>query len=335
MKRTISTPATLLRVMLALALVIALVPSFGAQAAGTGDTYVYIPTVDLSNAAAYEGDGVVAPFNDTFSGGTEATNPTVLLQQSGDFVEYTVNLDDSVESALLKIYQMDGIVSVKAKGGEYVTLTARNHQGGGFNRNVGIYELTAENALADASREFTIRIASAGGAVVINGIVVDAETEYLADSYELNILGESYLQAVCDVSQPVTRYFDQGKIPALHINNGGHVTFKMNFAPDGTAYTLQYANLGAEMTAEVSLDGAAWVAMTGDRVDQILNMEGTGTYYVRFSGNAGDTFLTSVTAKREAPVVEPDPTGDPIAVVAALMVVSVVGCALVSKKKYF
>ena len=341
MKRT-TFPTKLARILLALALVIAMLPNFGliASADETGDTYVYIPTVDLSNAAASGGDGLVGGFNDTFSGGTEATNPTVLLQRSGDFVEYNVNLADSVDKAVMKIYLLDGIVSVKAKNGEFVTLTARNHQGGGFNRNVAVYELTTENALADASREFTIRIESAGGAVVINGIAVDAEQNYLEDSYTMNILGESYLKAVHDISQPCTRYFDQGKIPAIHINNGGYVTFKMNFAPNGTSYSVQYANLGAALTAEVSLDGAAWVALTGERVDEILNMEGTGTYYLRFSAPAGESFLTSLTANREAPAVqppveEPPKTGDIFCAMVALMAVSAAGIAVASKKKVF
>ena len=87
-------------------------------------------------------------YTDAFTGGEDdkVDNKTLLLQSAGDYVEYDFDLPDTIDSALLKIYMKDGVVSVKPEGGEYTALKARNDQGGRFDRGVAIYDLTADNA---------------------------------------------------------------------------------------------------------------------------------------------------------------------------------------------
>lgn len=280
--------------------------------------YVYVPIRDLSNAYDFAGSGIFENFVDTYTGGEESkvNNKTLLLQKPGDYVEYKFNLTDGQDSALLKIYMTDAVVSVKPEGGEYVTLTARNEQGGRFDRGVAVYDLTTANALAANSRIFTVRIACNGAATaVLNGLLVEAGApEIPGGQYTLEPLGEGLLRGVWDLSQNTSRYFHESAIPTVYIKNGGYVTFRLNFAPDGAAYLVDYELLGALATAEVSLDGAAWTELTGRRVDKALDMTGTGTYYLRFSATAGESFLLSLNASRETEEPQAETNTNPNAV---------------------
>lgn len=268
----------------------------------TEQNYVYLPIHDLSNASGFGGNTIAQDFIDTFTGGNDTVvNKTLLLQHDGDYVEYDFNLTDEVKNATLKIYMKDAVVSVKPEGGSYKTLTASNEEGGNFDRGVAIYKLTSENALAAASRKFTVRIAAgAMEAAVLNGLVLDAEDPVIASGrYELEPLGESFLAGVYDLAQSTTRYFYQGNIPTVFIKKGGQVTFRLKFADGGKAYLVNYEVLGAESTVQVSLDGKKWEKLKGQRVDKLFGMNGAGTFYVRFAAENGDSFLRSLVATRE------------------------------------
>lgn len=268
----------------------------------TEQNYVYLPIHDLSNASGFGGNSIAQDFIDTFTGGNDTVvNKTLLLQHDGDYVEYDFNLTDEVKNATLKVYMKDAVVSVKPEGGSYKTLTASNEEGGNFDRGVAIYKLTGENALAAASRKFTVRIAAgATEAAVLNGLVLDAEDPVIASGrYELEPLGESFLAGVYDLAQSTTRYFYQGNIPTVFIKKGGQVTFRLKFADGGKAYLVNYEVLGAESTVQVSLDGKKWEKLKGQRVDKLLVMNGAGTFYVRFAAENGDSFLRSLVATRE------------------------------------
>lgn len=265
--------------------------------------YVYLPVKDLSNADRFGGGSIVEGYTDAFTGGEDdkVDNKTLLLQSAGDYVEYDFDLPDTIDSALLKIYMKDGVVSVKPEGGEYTALKARNDQGGRFDRGVAIYDLTADNALTASSRKFTVRIACNGtDAVVVNGVLLDAQdAEIRSGRYTLDPLGESFLQGLWDLSQDTSRYFYNSSIPTVFIKNGGQVTFRLHFAPGGGGYTVSYQTQGAQATAEVSLNGKTWVPLKGERVDKAIDMSGTGTFFLRFSANDGETFLQTLTATRE------------------------------------
>lgn len=268
----------------------------------TEQNYVYLPIHDLSNASGFGGNSIAQDFIDTFTGGNDTVvNKTLLLQHDGDYVEYDFNLTDEVKNATLKVYMKDAVVSVKPEGGSYKTLTASNEEGGNFDRGVAIYKLTGENALAAASRKFTVRIAAgATEAAVLNGLVLDAEDPVIASGrYELEPLGESFLAGVYDLAQSTTRYFYQGNIPTVFIKKGGQVTFRLKFADGGKSYLVNYEVLGAESTVQVSLDGKKWEKLKGQRVDKLLGMNGGGTFYVRFAAENGDSFLRSLVATRE------------------------------------
>ncbi len=268
----------------------------------TEQNYVYLPIHDLSNASGFGGNSIAQDFIDTFTGGNDTVvNKTLLLQHDGDYVEYDFNLTDEVKNATLKVYMKDAVVSVKPEGGSYKTLTASNEEGGNFDRGVAIYKLTGENALAAASRKFTVRIAAgATEAAVLNGLVLDAEDPVIASGrYELEPLGESFLAGVYDLAQSTTRYFYQGNIPTVFIKKGGQVTFRLKFADGGKSYLVNYEVLGAESTVQVSLDGKKWEKLKGQRVDKLLVMNGAGTFYVRFAAENGDSFLRSLVATRE------------------------------------
>ncbi len=88
----------------------------------------------ISNADRFGGGSIVEGYTDAFTGGEDdkVDNKTLLLQSAGDYVEYDFDLPDTIDSALLKIYMKDGVVSVKPEGGEYTALKARNDQGGRF-----------------------------------------------------------------------------------------------------------------------------------------------------------------------------------------------------------
>ncbi len=264
--------------------------------------YVYVPIYDLTGTSGYGGAGIYGNFEDTFTGGEDGKtgNKTLLLQQAGDYVDYDFNLTDSRTAARLKVYMTDAVVSVKPYGGEFQTLTAVNEAGDRFNRGVAVYDLTTANALSHESRRFTVRIACNGSATaVLNGLVMDAANSFPTDTYTLAPLGESYLQGLWETSQSTSRYFDQGQYPTVFLQPGGYATFRMNFAPDGAAYLLNYQNLGTALTVEVSLDNANWVTLKGQRVDRALDVAETGTFYVRFTSNAGESFLSSLVASRE------------------------------------
>lgn len=152
-----------------------------------------------------------------------------------------------------------------------------------------------------SSRKFTVRIACNGtDAVVVNGVLLDAQdAEIRSGRYTLDPLGESFLQGLWDLSQDTSRYFYNSSIPTVFIKNGGQVTFRLHFAPGGGGYTVFYQTQGAQATAEVSLDGKTWVPLKGERVDKAIDMSGTGTFFLRFSANDGETFLQTLTATRE------------------------------------
>lgn len=83
----------------------------------SGDTYVYIPVKDLTNASRYSGSTIAENFLDTSIGGTDTCgNKTLLLQNDGDAVEYDFDLDDGVSAAVLKVHAKHAVVSVKAAG---------------------------------------------------------------------------------------------------------------------------------------------------------------------------------------------------------------------------
>lgn len=262
--------------------------------------YVYVPIRDLSNTASYAGSGIVENFVDTYSGGEsdQVDNKTLLLEDAGDYVEYNFNLSDTVTSAKLKVYMTDAVVSVKPEGGRYITLAAEN--GSSFNRGVAIYNLNANNALTADSNKFTVRIANNGSATaVLNGLVVDTGSTTMEDTYTLDPLGESYLQGVWAQSGNNSRYFHEGSIPTIHIHDGDETIFRMNFEPGGVCYLAEYETLGAEATVEVSLDGTNWVEMKGRRVEKLLDMSETGTFYIRFATDNGEIFLMNLLASRE------------------------------------
>ncbi len=272
--------------------------------------YVYIPIKDLSNADNFSGDGLYENFEDTHMDGAagETGNLTLLLQKPGDYVDYDFNLTDGRTTALLKVYMTDAEVYVRASGGEFVKLTAINDTGDRFNRGVAIFHLDESNALANPNRQFTVRIRAKGEVTaVLNGLAVDAANAPFACN-ELNLapLGESFLQAIVDTSQSTTRYFYQKTVPTVFLKQNGYVTFRMNFDPDGACYLLTYDAVGQPLTVEVSLDGSTWAPLKGERVDKALDMTGTGTFYVRFTANAGESFLVGMHASRQttAPAVE-------------------------------
>ncbi len=272
--------------------------------------YMYIPIKDLSNADNYSGDGLYSNFEDTHLDGADGQtgNLTLLLQKADDYVDYDFNLTDSRTSALLKVYMTDAEVYVRASGGEFVKLTAVNDTGDRFNRGVAIFELNESNALANPNRQFTVRIRAKDGATaVLNGMVVEAANAPFADNaFNLDPLGESYLQAIVDTRQDTSRYFYQRTIPAVFLKQDGYVTFRMNFDPDGACYLLTYDAVGQPLTAEVSLNGSTWVPLKGERVDKALDMTGTGTFYIRFTAEEGESFLVGMHASRQTtvPVLE-------------------------------
>lgn len=269
--------------------------------------YVYLRIQDVRGARSFGGNTIVENFTDTFSGGDpeKIDNKTLLLEHSGDYVEYDFNLTDQRREALLKVYMKDAVVSVKPDGGDYTVLTAVNEEGGSFDRGIAIYRLDETNALSDPGRQFTVRIESNGEAAVINGLVLDAARPRITSGwYELNPLGESFLSGVERISQSATRYFHEGYIPTVYIKDGGQVTFRLDFEPGGVAYLADYEVLGAESEVTVSLDGEHWVPLKGRRVDRAVPMEDTGTFYLRFAATEGEIFLKSLTASRR----DSDPT---------------------------
>ncbi len=265
--------------------------------------YVYLPIKDLSNADSYAGSGIYGDFEDTFTGGEggKTNNLTLLLQTPEDYVEYKFNLTDSRTTALLKVYMTDAEVYVKPDGGEFVKLTAKNDDGGSFNRGVAIFQLTEQDALANPNRKFTVRICAKGSATaVLNGLVMDAaDASFENGSYSLKPLGESFLQGIYDASQDTSRYFHMSTVPTVFLKKDGYVTFRMNFKSGGACYLLNYESVGEPLTVEVSLNGRTWVPLKGQRVDKALNMSRTGTYYVRFTATKGESFLVGLNATRE------------------------------------
>lgn len=274
------------------------------------EDYIYMDISDLNGVKGFGGSTIVENYTDSFTGGTDdkVDNKTLLLQSAGDYVEYGFNLTDSCSKAILKVYMKDAVISVKPEGGQYVTLKARNEEGGRFDRNVAIFELDETNALSASNKKFTLRIGCNGrDAVVVNGLVLDAKDPEIASGrYELDVLGESFLRGLYDISQDSTRYFHQETIPTVFLRQGGRAVFRMHFAEGGKAYNVFYETLGADVTVEVSLDGTSWVPLKGKRVDRVLDMGNTGTYYLRFMANEGESFLKSLVATRETvePVVE-------------------------------
>lgn len=297
MKRTHSFSAKALCILLAAIMSLSMLNGAAilSQAADTGETYVFIPIKDLSNASRYEGASIATNFMDTTTGGTpECGNYTLLLQAASDFVEYDIDLDDSVTNAVLKVHAKHAEVSVKAAGGEFVTLTAKN--GAPADRGVNLFDLTEANALASDDNRFTVRLGSQGGAVVLNGLAVVAEQPELEDAYSLNPLGESYLQNVVDVSAGATRYFLDATVPTIYLHSGEHVTFYFNFVDNAESISYSYANAGDAISGAISTDGAAWTALpsASGNVEDVISLPANKAFYVRFSAEAGETFLRNL-----------------------------------------
>ena len=297
MKRTHSFSAKALCILLAAIMSLSMLNGAAilSHAADTGDTYVFIPIKDLSNASRYEGGSIATNFMDTSIGGTpECGNYTLLLQAASDFVEYDIDLDDSVTNAVLKVHSMSAVVSVKAAGGEFVTLTAKN--GGAADRGVNLFDLTEANALASNDNRFTVRLGSQGGAVVLNGMAVVAEQPELAKAYSLNPLGESYLQNVVDVSAGATRYFLDATVPTIYLHSGEYVTFYFDFADNAESISYGYVNAGDVISGAISTDGAAWTALpsASGNVEDVISLPANKAFYVRFSAEAGETFLRNL-----------------------------------------
>ncbi len=127
-----------------------------------------------TNASRYSGSTIAENFLDTPSAApTPAATKPLLLQNDGDAVEYDFDLDDGVSAAVLKVHAKHAVVSVKAAGGEWRTLTAKN--GSPADRGVNLFDLTTADALASTDKQFTVRVSFGGQAVVLNGLIVQAE----------------------------------------------------------------------------------------------------------------------------------------------------------------
>lgn len=284
-------------------------PTVGFKPIGGKDQrYVYLPIKDLSNASRYDGKRIMTEFLDTYEGGNDSTvNPTLLLQDAGEYVEYDLDLVNGIKQARLKVNMKDGIVSVKAAGGTYVRLKAVNDAGSSFDRSVAVYELTEKDALSDPERRFTVRIESSGVAVVLNSLLVETDVPTIAGTYSLKPLGESYMKHVYNVSQRVTRYFYNSVEPTVFIRKGGQVTLQFGYGSATQSFSYAYANVGEPLTAEASVDGKTWVSLGAaeGQFPAALAIGQASRVYVRFTANIGDSFLQSFTLKPEATAPKP------------------------------
>ena len=297
MKYTNDSWKKLISLLLAVALVLPMLGNLTwfSYAASTDSTYVYIPVKDLTNAARYEGSTIVQNFLDTSIGGVnECGNYTLLLQSSNDWVEYDIDLDDVVETAVLKVHAKHAQVSVKPAGGSLITLTAKN--GAAADRGVNLFDLTEANALASNDNRFTVRISFKDQAVVLNSLAVIAEQPELTDTYTLEPLGESYLQNVADVSPGATRYFLNGTIPTVYLHTGEYVTFYFDFADNAQSIGYSYANAGGALTGEISANGGTWTQLpsAGGNLENIISLPTDKTFYLRFTAEAAESFLHSL-----------------------------------------
>lgn len=165
------------------------------------------------------------------------------------------------------------VVSVKAAGGEWQTLTAKN--GSPADRGVNLFDLTTADALASTDKQFTVRVSFGGQAVVLNGLVVQAEQPELTGSYMLEPLGESFLRELYDISAGATRYFADGTVPTVYLHPNEYVTFRFDYADNVTGLTYQYGIAGSTpLTGEVSTDGSAWTALPADsgRIQDVADL---------------------------------------------------------------
>ena len=269
---------------------------------GKDKRYLYIPVKDLSNASRHNGERIVADFLDTYEGGSEQTvNPTLLLQDAGEYVEYDIDLNDSISKAILKVNMKDGVVSVKATGGKYVTLKAINDTGKNFDRGVAIYELTASNALSGTDRAFTVRIESTGTAVVLNSLLVEADVPAINGTYALKPLGESYMKHLSNVTQNVSRYFYNSVEPTVFIKKGGQATFQFAYGKTINSFSYMYDGVGEPLNVQASVDGKTWTTLGGTegKLPSSLDYSSSSRVFVRFSAQIGDSFLRSFTLKPE------------------------------------
>lgn len=299
MKRAINFGRKLISLLMAVVLILPVFSGIASvfcaaetEFAGNDGTYVYIPVRDLSNASRYEGATIVQDFLDTFIGGTnECGNYTLLLQSSGDWVEYDIDLDDQIKNAVLKVHAKHAQVSVKTAGGSQIILTAIN--GTAADRGVNLFELNETNALSSGDNRFTVRIAFKDQAVVLNGLAVAAQQPELTDTYTLNPLDESYLQNVADISAGASRYFLNGTIPTIYLHTGEYVTFRFDFADSAQSIGYSYANAGGELTGEISVDGSSWIKLpsASGMLENSISLPADKAFYLRFTAEAAESFL--------------------------------------------
>jgi hypothetical protein len=243
---------------------------------GIGDRYKYIRVDDLAKASVFANATIS---NDTRAGGYgilpsdhklyEVNNQSMFIDNGG-FAEFTFDLADDVNNAILKI-NGTGLsnVQVRAKdAGEYVNLFAQNTAKGPA---VIIFNLTDDDALRNASKEFVVRINGASETVV-QSILVQTQNDEI-NSFNTVVKGttESEMKYLTD-SVGLNRYFDNFLTPTIQMIPSSYMVLNFNFADnlDTLSFDVTYANASTAKFEMSKDNGTTWIDV-GTGVSGILD----------------------------------------------------------------